>query len=171
MDFRALLKKGHSKATTKIIVYEVSRSSIKMEELMACFTEGPVQITQRAAWPISFIAQKHPKLLDKYYDLFIELLNTPNKHDSINRNILRAFQFVNIPEKHEGTILDVSFKLLNSSDEPIAIKVFSMTVIYNLSKKHPDIIPELRAIIEAIMENGSSGIKARGRKILKAIQD
>ena len=75
MNFRQLLEEGHSKTNTTIIVAEVSRSSKKMEELMTCFTEGPVQITQRAAWPISFIAQKHPELLNKYYDLFIRLLN------------------------------------------------------------------------------------------------
>ena len=72
MGFRKLLEKGHSKATTTIIVEEVSRSTKKMEELMACFVEGPVQITQRAAWPMSFIAQKHPELLQPYYGLFLE---------------------------------------------------------------------------------------------------
>ncbi len=170
MNFRQLLEQGHSKTNTTTIVDEVCASPIKMEELMTCFTEGPVQITQRAAWPISFIAQKHPELLNKYYKLFIELLNQPNKHDSINRNILRAFQFVTIPEKHEGNILDISFNLLNSPNEPIAVKAFSMTVIFNLSKKYPDIIPELKASIETLMPNASAGIKSRGKKILKAIQ-
>jgi hypothetical protein len=170
MEFRKLLEQGHSKANTTIIVEEVSLSTKKMEELMTCFVEGPVQITQRASWPISFIAQKHPKLLDKYYPLFIELLNTTNKHDSINRNILRAFQFVNIPEEHEGNVLDICFKLLNSNHEPIAVKAFSMTVIFNFSKKYPAIIPELIASIETLIPTGSAGIKSRGKKILKAIQ-
>ncbi len=170
MNFKELLEQGHSKANTTIIVNEVCASTQKMEELMQCFIQGPVQITQRAAWPISFIAQEHPQLLNKYYNLLIELLNQPNKHDSINRNILRAFQFVKIPEKHEGGVLDVCFRLLNSSTEPIAVKVFSMTVIFNLSKKYPDIIPELKASIESLMPNAGGGIKSRGHKILKAIQ-
>ena len=170
MDFRALLEQGHSKSNTTIIVNEVCVSTQKMEELMQCFIDGPVQITQRAAWPMSFIAQKHPQLLNKYYSLFIELLNQPNKHDSINRNILRAFQFVEIPKKHEGNVLDVSFKLLNSPNEPISVKAFSMTVIFNLSKKYPDIVPELKASIEYLMPNASAGIKSRSNKILRAIQ-
>ncbi len=170
MNFREKLEQGHSKTTTTEIVNAICKSSKKMDELMKCFIEGPVQITQRAAWPMSFVAQKHPELLLKYYDLLIDLLNQPNKHDAINRNILRAFQFVEIPEKHQGKVLDVSFKLLNSSDEPIAVKAFSMTVIYNLSKKYPDIIPELRASLESLMPNASSGVKSRGKKILTAIQ-
>ena len=83
---------------------------------------------------------------------------------------MRALQYVDIPEKYQGKILDVCFRLLKSSDEPIAVKAFSMTVIFNLSKKYPDIIPELRATIKALMPNGSAGIKSRGNKVLKAIQ-
>ena len=169
MDFRKLLEQGPSKANTTIIVEEVTRSPKKMEDLMACFIKGPVQITQSASWPISFIAQKKPELLTPYYPLFIELLNTPDKHDAINRNILRAFQFVNLPEEHEGTVLDISFKLLNSNHEPIAVRVFSMTVIFNLTKKYPELIPELKAIIEVLLPNASAGIKSRGKKILKSI--
>ncbi|MGB0882653.1 MAG: hypothetical protein ACPGSO_06835 [Vicingaceae bacterium] len=170
MNYRKEFEKGQSKALTSAIVKEVANSQQKMDELMQCFIEGPVRITQYAAWPMSDVAKKHPHLLFKYYPLLIDLLNLPNKHNAINRNIMRAFQFVEIPEEYEGEILDVSFKLLNSSSEPVAVKAFSMTVIYNLSKKYPEIKQELSASIEALMPNGSAGIKSRGGKILKAIQ-
>ncbi len=170
MDFRKKLELGHSKLFTNEIVEEISLHPEKMKVLMQIFVEGPVQITQRAAWSISVVAEKHPELLIDYYDLFIKLLNQPNKHDAVNRNIVRAFQFVEIPKKYQGKILDVCFKLLKSSVEPIAVKAFCMTVIYNLSKKYPDIIPELKATIEFLLPNRSAGIKSRGNKILKAIQ-
>ncbi len=170
MNFRKEFEKGQSKALTTAIVNKVANSQQKMDELMQCFIKGPVRITQYAAWPMSYIAKKHPHLLFKYYPLLIDLLNKEGKHNSINRNILRAFQFVEIPEEHEGNVLDVSFRLLNSPSEPVAVKAFSMTVIYNLSKKYPDIIPELKACIEALMPDASAGIKSRGSKILKAIQ-
>ena len=60
--------------------------------------------------------------------------------------------------------------MLNSPNEPIAVKAFSMTVIFNLSKKYPDIVPELKASIEYLMPNASAGIKSRSNKILRAIQ-
>lgn len=170
MDFRKKLALGHSKLFTNEIMNEISTHPKRMDELMQIFVEGPVQFTQRAAWSISVVAEKHPELLTNYYSLFIKLLNQPNKHDSINRNIVRALQFVDIPKKYQGEILDACFKLLKSSKEPIAVRAFSMTVIYNLSKKYPDIIPELRASIETLMPNASSGLKNRGNKILAATQ-
>ena len=68
-----------------------------MKELITFLLKALFQITQRAAWPISFILQKQiPKLQN-------ELLNTRNKHESVNLNILCAFQLLNLPEKHEKT--------------------------------------------------------------------
>ncbi len=169
MDFKLALEKEHSKALTEKIVNEVILHPEKMKDLMDVFVKGPVQITQRAAWSISFIAEKEPSLLNNYYELFIDLLKQPNKHDSINRNILRALQFVEIPEKHQGNILDCCFNLLRSSNEPIAVKAFSMTVIYNLSLIFPEIQNELKICIEDLLPYASSGLKNRGNKILKLI--
>jgi hypothetical protein len=169
VNIREKLEKAHSQAITQIIVDEICEAPNKMDELMTIFIEGPVQITQRASWPISVVAERHPELLNNYYNLFIELLNKSGKHDAINRNIVRALQFTEIPEEFQGELLDACFKLLKSSKEPIAVRAFCMTVIYNLSKKYPDIIPELRASIEAIIPNASTGLKNRGNKILKSI--
>jgi hypothetical protein len=171
MNYRKEFEKGQSKALTTAIVNEVANSQQKMDELMQCFIDGPIRITQYAAWPMSDIAKKHPHLLLKFYPILIDLLNQKDKPDAINRNILRAFQFVEIPEKHEGNVLDISFRLLNDPSEPVAVKAFSMTVIYNLTKKYPEIKPELRASIEVLLPDGSAGIKSRGNKVLKAIQE
>jgi hypothetical protein len=170
MNYRKELEQGQSKILTTAKVKEVANSQKKMDELMRCFVDGPIRITQRAAWPMSDIAKKHPHLLFKYYPTLLTLLNQKDKPDAINRNILRALQFVTLPEEHEGNILDVSFRLLNSPTEPVAVKAFSMTVIYNLTRKYPDIVPELKASIATLLPNGSMGIKSRGNKILKAIQ-
>ena len=170
MNYRKELEQGQSKILTTAKVKEVANSQKKMDELMRCFVDGPIRITQRAAWPMSDIAKKHPHLLFKYYPTLLTLLNQKDKPDAINRNILRALQFVTLPEEHEGNILDISFRLLNSPTEPVAVKAFSMTVIYNLTRKYPDIVPELKASIATLLPNGSMGIKSRGNKILKAIQ-
>ena len=169
MDFSNLLEKGHSKEITSIIVKEILIHPKKMDELMAIFLKGDTILSQRAAWPMSFAIENNPNLINNYYADMIKLLQQPNKHDAINRNILRALQYVDIPKKYQGQLLDVCFRVLNSSKEPVAVKVFCMTVIDNLSKIYPDIIPELKASIEALIPEGSAGIKSRGNKILKKL--
>ncbi len=171
MNFGELLEQGQSKKTTTLIVNEVCKHPKKMDELMRLFNSNKSYVLlQRVAYPFSYIIENRPALIIDYYPFLIQRLNEKENHSAVTRNILRAFQFVEIPEEHQGIILDSCFKLLNSSDEPIAVKAFSMTVIFNLSKKYPDIIPELKVSIETLMPNASSGVKNRGKKILKAIQ-
>lgn len=169
MDFRKALEKEHSKTITSAIVMEICNTPKKMDELMQIFIDGPYRISQRAAWPFSFVAEKHPELLNDYYPILVKLLYQEGNHPAINRNIMRAFQYAKIPEKHQGKILNRCFEFLKDSNQPIAIKVFSMTVAFNLSKIYPDIIPELKASIETLMPDGSAGLKNRGNKILKSI--
>lgn len=169
MSFKERLAQGHSKEITQSIVNEVCTHPKKMDELMNIFVEGPMRITQRAAWPLGFIAQQNPDLLTKYYDLLIDELHNPNNHVAVKRNILRALQYTDIPTKYQGKILNRCFEFLHDSNQPIAIHAFSMTVAYNLSKEYPDIIPELKSSIELLIPNGSAGVRSRGNKILKQL--
>ena len=86
------------------------------------------------------------------------------------RNILRVIQYQSIPEELWGHTADQCFNYLASTDEPVAVKVFSMTVIYNLTKEVPDLARELRLLIEDQYPLGSAGFKARGRKVLNQLQ-
>lgn len=169
MSFKERLAQGHCKEITQSIVREVCNNPEKMEEFMQTFIDGPMRITQRAAWPLGFIVQKKPNLLTPYYPVLIKELDNKNNHQAVNRNILRALQYTNIPKKHQGKILDKCFQFLSDNNQPIAIKAFSMTVAYNLGKEYPEIIPELKASIELLLPDGSSGIKSRGNKILKQL--
>lgn len=169
MDFKELFELGHSRLYTDRIVKEVIAHPERMTELMHLFAKGPVQITQRAAWCISVIAEQHPELLTDYYKLFIRLLKDKSNHPSVPRNIFRALQFSQIPVKYQGEILSLAFDYLNDNGQPIAIRAFSMTVIYNLSEKYTDIVPELKTSIEGLLPDASTGLKNRGNKILKRI--
>jgi len=169
MNFRDLLEQDHSKKITSAIVKEILSHPKKMDELMAIFLKEEPVLAQRSAWPLSFVIERNPNLISNYYPSLIKLLHQPNKHNAINRNILRALQYVKIPTKHEGVLLGICFKLMLSSKEPIAVKVFCMTIIFNLSKKYPEIKDELKNSIETLLPDGSAGIKSRGQKILNQL--
>ena len=170
MNFRTALKAEHSKALTKKIVAEIISEPTRMKEIVDLILDAPYRITQRAAWPLSVVAEKHPELLEPYLPILIRKLEEKGNHPAINRNIVRALQYITIPKKLEGQVLDNCFNLLNSKDEPLAVRCFSMTVIHNLVEKYPDIKPELVSSISAQLDHQSAGFRARGRKILKQLQ-
>ena len=169
MNFKSLLESGHEKKITSIIVEEVLSTPEKLDELIHILEKGDEEIARRAAWPISYIAEKNPIIFEKHLPILVKILGRDDVHTAIYRNILRALQFVKLSEEYEGEILDRCFCMLNSSKYPIAVKVFSMSVIYNLTKKYPEIKSELKSSIEALMPDASAGVKSRGSRILKLI--
>ena len=53
---------------------------------------------------------------------------------------------------------------------PVAIKAFSLTTLFNLSKFYPEVENELKLIIENNWDNETAAFKSRGKKILQLLQ-
>ena len=66
--------------------------------------------------------------------------------------------------------MDICFRFVEDPNEKVAVKAFSLTVLYNLSRKHPDIIPEVKLLIEQQMPHQTAGFKSRAKKILKEME-
>ena len=168
MDIRKALLEEHSKAQAIRIRDYIGDSPKLFAELMDCFFDDEWRLNQCAAYSMTYVTDKNPHLFDPYLKKAIENLKSP-KHVAVKRNTLRILQTHKIPEESQGTILNLAFDFLASPKEPIAIKVFSMGIIFEMGKKEPDLFHELKILIEDQLPTGSSGFKARGKKYLKYI--
>ena len=63
--------------------------------------------------------------------------------------------------------MDACCKYVESSTEAVAIKAFALTVLGNLAKKYPEIIPEIKIIIEDQLAHQTAAFKSRAKKFLK----
>jgi len=136
---------------------------------MGLFFTNTYRVSQRAAAIVNYCAQKYPILIAPYLEQMIDNLSNVNLHDAVKRNTVRILQFIDIPEKLMGKTANVCFDFLKSGTEPIAVKCFSMSVLYNISKKNPGLNNELKLVIEAQMPYGSAGYKSRAKRILKEL--
>lgn len=168
MNIKAALLKEHSKEQKDRIVNYISGNQKLFDELMVLFFDGSYRVTQRAAWAMSYCIDAHPKLIQPHFEKLVANLRT-TELDAVKRNILRNLQNIEIPERLVGEVTDICFKILASNQEPVAIKAFSMTVLYNITLKIPELQNELKLLIEDLIPYGSPGIKSRGKKILKKL--
>lgn len=164
------LQKDFNKRTCDQMVRYIGSDKTRFSELVNAFLNSSIRITQRAAWPLSYCAKAHPELIKPHLKKIILNLKKPNLHDAIKRNTVRLLQFVNIPKSLQGHVLEICFVYLEDVKQPIAIRVFSMTVLANLSQEHPDLKPELITLIEDQMPYGSAGFVSRGKKVLKSLR-
>lgn len=169
MDIRKLLEKGQSKALTDKIVAFVGADPERFNTLMTTFLEGPYRVTQRAAWPLSYCVKNHPFLVGPHYPSVLKILARPGIHDAVKRNIVRLLQFVEIPKRYQGQVIEACFKLMGPK-EPTAVRAFSMTVLANLASEHPDLKKELKIIIEDQLPYSSAGYLSRAKKVLKQLE-
>ncbi len=167
MDLRKEILKEHSKAQCNKIVEWVGADQKRFDELFNLFLHDEYRVVQRSAWPISYCVIAHPFFIKKHWGKLIKNLQKPGIHDAVKRNSIRLLKDMEIPEKYRGEIMDICFKYLGSPTEAVAVKVFSMIVLGNLSKYYPEIIPEIKLVIEEQLPNQTAGFKSRAKKLLK----
>lgn len=170
MNLRAEILKEHSKAQCNTIVQWVGADQKRFDELFGLFLHDESRVVQRAAWPVSYCVDTHPALIKKHWKELVGYLNKPNLHAAVKRNSIRLMQDIEIPENHHGEIMNTCFKFLESPTEALAVKVFSMTVLCNLAKEYPEIIPELKLLIEDQFPHQTAGFKSRARRVLKQLE-
>lgn len=169
MKLRDTLLAAHSKAQCMKIVQWIGNDQQRFNELVKIFLCKDDRLVQRAAWPLSYSVQAHPALIRPHFGKLIRNLRQPGLHDAVKRNTVRIFEDIDAPARFHGELMNTCFRFIESMTEKPAIKAFSLTVLFNLSRQYPDIRPELKAIIEDRWDYETPAFKSRGRKILKAL--
>ena len=152
----------------KISEYACS-SSKRFKELIHCFLSNEYRLAQRAAWSVSWAAQKNPELIQPYIKDLIEQLPRKDVHDAVIRNSVRILQKIKIPEAFHADLMNNCFAFVESNTTPVAIKAFSLTTLFNLSEIYPEIKNELKLIIEERWNHETAAFKSRGKNILKKL--
>ena len=169
MELREEILKEHSKRKCTEIVQWVGNSQQRFDELFKLFTSGEYRVAQRAAWPVSYCVGEHPELINKNFTQLINLLEKLNVHDAVKRNTLRLLQETAIPKKLQGKVMAACFDFVASPKEAVAIKAFALTVLHKLSKLYPEIIPEIKLIIQDQLPHQTAAFKSRAILFLKDV--
>ncbi len=166
MNVREEILRQHSKENCNAIVEWVGNSQKRFDELFSLFINDEYRVVQCSAWPVRFCVEANALFIKKHVGTLLNNVKKPNIHDAVKRNTMRILQFVDIPKKYHGEVMNICFNLVQSMEEKPAVKAFSLSVLENLSILYPEIKMELRLIIETQMPYESPAFKSRAKKIL-----
>jgi hypothetical protein len=164
-----LREKNHTREQALKISEFACSSPKNFKILMHCFLSNEYRLAQRAAWSVSWAAKKNPSLINPYIKDLVAQLSRKDVHNAVIRNSVRILQQIEIPESLHGELMNNCFNFIESPSTPVAIKAFSLTTLFNLSKFYPEIKNELKLIIEERWNNETPAFKSRGKKILKSL--
>lgn len=163
---RNMVLEARTKKQVDAVVDWVGTDQQRFDELVHQFLTGGYRLTQRAGWPLSYIAMAQPLLIAKHLKKMIDNLRQPHLHNAVKRNTVRILQQMDVPEELQGELMETCFKFIQAVDEPAAVKAFSLTILHNLSKKYPEILPEIKAIIADRPDHQTAAFKSRAKLFL-----
>ncbi len=167
MNFKKVLSHGHSKVINNEIVEYIGNNDARFVKLLKCVLGDDMRLSQKASWALGDVSLKYPVLYNKYHRELIDALKVKQNHNAIRRNIVRTYQFADIPEEFEAELYDICLNFIADSEEAIAVKAFSIRVCERIIEKYPEMANELLTIIKSNITIWSSGLKNRGNKFIK----
>jgi len=124
----------------------------------------------RAARVLSIFTQQYPELIRSHRNRIIQRMPSLHNEGAI-RSLLKIY--AELPMAYttaeRSVLLNLCFDFLSSSDTSVALKAYSMEILYRISEKIPEIRSELYFVIDGQMPFASAGYKSRGSKILKKL--
>ncbi|MBI3520289.1 MAG: hypothetical protein HY062_13160 [Bacteroidetes bacterium] len=141
------------------------------KELLGLALDSDQVISNRAMWVLNHCADLDANRIKPFQEKLISHLKNKHLHSGVVRSILRMFREQPIPKTLESFMLDKCFNYLKNPAEAIAVRVFAMTIVLNISKPYPELLNELSIILHHINANEESpAMRARVRHTLKEIQ-
>lgn len=166
MNIREEVAREHSLKTTQEIVDYIGSDAARFQELVEIFLGDDRQMAQRAGWPLSYAVQTTPALAAPHLEKFIDQLERTDVHDAVIRNAARLLQYVEIPERLRGRVLDICFRMVEDQSVPVAPRVYCMTTAAKLSEDEPELMRELQLIVERHAEGAKPAYLSRAKHLL-----
>lgn len=122
------------------------------------------KIASRFLWLLGGIGMANP---NKLFNELPFLLDLSNRLDPVYQTSFANFWLIaGVPPENEGVAIDLLFKWLLSKDTNVTIKSRSLSVLFKLTTKYPELKNELRLCLEDQMDKHSYEFKKKATKIL-----
>ena len=160
-----------SRELTDIMVAEIGDNQSRFDEIMELVYIDRYPVSMRASWVAYLAYEKYPHLTDPHIERILEALRN-TKIDGVKRSGLKiAYDYVpKLSEDSFGELADLAFNWAEDPRQAIAVRAFSIDILLKVIEIYPEAKPEVIAILEAIIPDGSRGLKNKCHKSLKVLR-
>lgn len=158
----------HSRAQADFIADIVIKQPSLIEELVNIVFQNIEPVSRRAAWPLRIISDRNIELINPFVPAIVQKL-TEIDNISIHRSLLAILVKADIPEVHHGELLQITSEILLDKGSAVASLIYSADIYYKIAVNEPDLLNELKLMLEEIAPYGTAGVKSKSRNIIKKI--
>ncbi|MBE0673873.1 MAG: (deoxy)nucleoside triphosphate pyrophosphohydrolase [Bacteroidales bacterium] len=172
-ELKAMIYRMMGSTEVDWIATSAASNPLLFRKLLEFTDETDTRLVFRASWALTKVCEKRPELFSDLLPAVVEkLISTDN--GSAERSFLKILQLTGTKALDEGVLgrlADHCFTQLRSRTSAIAVKAYSMDVLYEISSRYPDLTHELAGVIGLLPDDVPAGIKAKSRALLKKLMD
>lgn len=141
---------------------------ILLPELLEIIFAKEEPVSRRAAWPLRIISQKDKTIVEPFVPEIIDELESM-EIVPILKLLLAVLVVTDIPKDYQGQLLQITSEILTNKGSSVASLIYSMDIFFKLSVNEPDLLNELKIMLEQLLPYGSPGVKNKSTKLIKRI--
>jgi hypothetical protein len=170
MNIRKQLLAGNNRFNVDLVMHHIGADEELFAELVDMAHCRELPLSHRAAWALTACCDQYPYLIIPHLKTIVKGFAS-HMHPGITRCMVRALCLIDLPEKYAGPMYNICQQYIEDPDVPIAIRVFAMQLMYNISEQEPELKPELALFFESVLEaDNNSGVTNRGGKLLHKLK-
>ncbi len=171
-DLLEILKIDSSRLIADMATKVVGKDKTLFQQLLLLMRAEDAPINWRAARVVELVTNKHPSLFSPFANPIAKEFST-YKTDGLKRSLAKVFRkhLAQLTEENTARLIGTCFAYLTSGKEPVAVEVNCMQLLFDFTKLHPEIAPELRATIELLLQekSNSAAFCGRAKQILRKL--
>lgn len=166
---RSLVQQARWKEDIHRLARETCATAENMRAVALLIDDADLVLARRASWVFHHGGEFFPQHVPPLVPLLLPPLDA-NRHPAIRRNVVRALQMVDLPEKQLGPVVSRCFDYLIDPAESVACRAFSVEVLWRACQQESELMPELEETLLAVMDHAKPGLRHRAKRTLRAIE-
>ncbi len=164
MKLRNRIAEIRSKKDVNLLVSEIENNPEILDEILMLLEERKTRQSMYASWVLAHTAESSPELISPFAQQILELFkNSP--HTGANRNLMRCFMEIDVPEDIMSPLIDQCLEFINDPNQPVAVKAFSIESFARIVLKMPDLANELKLAMAHIHLLNSPALHSTSKKV------
>lgn len=145
----------------------LSKNQKEIKSLIKSLKSDDIEFTKKAAWCLGKLGEVCPKALEKHQGELLKILLDNTRHNAVYRNIFRVFCFQNPTAKNEGDFINLAISYFEDVTQASAVRAFALKGMAPILKKHPELIQEVKSIIEWSWDSFTPGLRSISKNTIK----
>jgi 8-oxo-dGTP diphosphatase len=170
-ELKAMVYRMMGSAEVGWIAESAASNPLLFRKLLDFTDDIDQRIVFRSSWALTKVCDKNPELFGPYLSIIADKLLVGTNESAV-RSFLKILTLTgtsSLGDTGRGRIADHCFTLLRSRESAVAVKVYAMDVLNEISGDYPDLTHELASVLSMLPDDVPAGIKSKSRALLKRL--